>query len=70
MTGRPYADTILLIGLAGFIALVAFQVRLIIRSPFPGLRAVKSLATSVPLFLPLFAATYIVLAALSALLRS
>jgi voltage-gated potassium channel len=35
----------LLIGLAGFIALVACQVRLIIRSPFPGLRAVESLAT-------------------------
>ena len=59
------AVTILLIGLAGFIALVAVQVRLIIRSPFPGLRAIESLATSVPLFLLLFAATYVVLAGLS-----
>ena len=65
-SSTPAAVTILLIGLAGFIALVAFQVRLIIRSPFPGLRAVESLATSVPLFLLLFAATYVVLAALSA----
>ena len=65
-SSTPEAVTILLIGLAGFIALVAFQVRLIIRSPFPGLRAVESLATSVPLFLLLFAATYVVLAALSA----
>jgi Ion channel len=60
------AVTILLIGLTGFVALVTFQVRLIIRSPFPGLRAVEALATSVPLFLLLFAATYVVLAALSA----
>ena len=62
----PVAVTILLIGLAGFIVLVAYQVWLIIRSPFPGLRAVESLATSVPFFLLLFAATYLVLAELSA----
>lgn len=65
-SSAPAAVTILLVGLAGFIALVAFQVRLIIRSPFPGLRAVESLATSVPLFLLLFAGTYVVMAALSA----
>jgi voltage-gated potassium channel len=64
-SSTPAAVTMLLIGLAGFIALVACQVRLIIRSPFPGLRAVESLATSVPFFLLLFAATYVVLAALS-----
>ena len=52
-------------GLAGFIALVTLQVRSIIRSPFPGLRAVEALAISVPLFLLLFAATYVVLANLS-----
>jgi voltage-gated potassium channel len=65
-SSTPTAVTILLIGLAGFIVLVAVQVRLIIRSPFPGLRAIESLATSVPLFLLLFASTYVVLAALSA----
>ena len=59
------AVTILLIGLAGFIGLVAVQVRLIIRSPFPGLRAIESLATSVPFFLLLFAGTYVALAAVS-----
>ena len=65
-SSTPAAVTILFIGLAGFIVLVAFQVWLILRSPFPGLRAVESLATSVPLFLLLFAATYVVLATLSA----
>ena len=65
-SSTPEAVTILVIGLAGFIALVAGQVRLIIRSPFPTLRAIEALATSVPLFLLLFAGTYVVLAALSA----
>ncbi len=60
------AVTMLVIGLAVFIGLVAFQVRAIIRSPFPGLRAVEAIATSVPLFLLLFAATYVVLATISA----
>jgi len=48
------------------IGLVAFQVRSIIASPFPGLRAVEALATSVPLFLLLFAATYVVMTTISA----
>jgi voltage-gated potassium channel len=60
------AVTILVIGLAVFIALVAFQVRSIIRSPFPGLRAIEALATSVPLFLLLFASSYVVMATMSA----
>ena len=60
------AVTILVIGLAVFIALVAYQVRAIIRSPFPGLRAIEALATSVPLFLLLFASTYVVMAKMSA----
>ena len=55
----------MLVGLAAFVALVAFQVRLIIRSRFPGLRAAEALGTSVPFFLLLFASTYVVLAALS-----
>ena len=60
------AVTILVIGLAIFIGLVAFQTRSIIRSLFPGLRAVEALATSVPLFLLLFASSYVVMAAMSA----
>jgi hypothetical protein len=61
----PVAVTILFVGLAAFITLVVVQVRLILRSPFPGVRAIESLATSVPFFLLLFAGTYVVLAALS-----
>jgi len=62
----PAAVTILIIGLVGFIALVTYHVRSIMRSPFPQLRAIEALATNVPLFLLLFAATYVVLAAISA----
>jgi hypothetical protein len=60
------AVTILVIGLVLFIGLAALQVRGIIRSPFPGLRAVEALATSVPLFLLLFASSYVAMAAMSA----
>jgi hypothetical protein len=60
------AITILVIGLALFSVLIAFQVRSIIRSSFPGLRAIEALATSVPLFLLLFASCYVVMAATSA----
>ncbi|MFF3313864.1 ion channel [Streptomyces sp. NPDC002952] len=60
-----FAVTMLVIGLAAFVALVGFQVRSIIRSPFPGLRAAEALAISVPLFLLLFASTYVVMAAMS-----
>ena len=60
------AVTILVIGLAGFIALVAVQVRLIMRSPFPGVRATEALATSIPFFLLLFSGSYVAMSALSA----
>ncbi|HXZ75620.1 MAG TPA: potassium channel family protein [Streptosporangiaceae bacterium] len=60
------AVTILVIGLAVFLALVALQARAIIRSPFPGLRAIEALATSVPLFLLLFASAYVAMSAMSA----
>jgi hypothetical protein len=60
------AVTMLLAGLVAFVALVAFQVRLILRSRFPGLRAAEALGTSVPLFVLLFASTYVVLGAISA----
>jgi Ion channel len=60
------AVTILVIGLVVFAGLVTFQVRAILRSPFPGLRAIEALATSVPLFLLLFASTYVVMATMSA----
>ena len=57
-----WAAFALSIGLLLFIALVSFQVRSIIRSPFPALRAAEALATSVPFFLLLFAGSYYVLA--------
>jgi hypothetical protein len=60
------AVTMLAIGLAVLIALVALQVRWILRSRYPGLRGVEALATSIPLFLLLFAGTYVVMAAISA----
>jgi voltage-gated potassium channel len=60
------AATILVIGLVLFIGLVALQTRAIIRSSFPGLRAIEALATSVPLFLLLFASSYVVMSAISA----
>ena len=60
------AVTQLIIGLIAFVGLVIYQVRSIIRSSFPLLRGVAALATSIPLFLLLFAATYIVLAGISA----
>jgi heme/copper-type cytochrome/quinol oxidase subunit 2 len=60
------AVTMLVIGLALFIGLVAFQVRSIVRSRFPALRAIEALATSIPLFLLLFASVYAVMSTISA----
>jgi len=65
-SSTPVAVTMLVIGLVVFVGLIGFQVRAIAGSPFPGIRAVEALAISVPLFLLLFAATYVVLATISA----
>ncbi|MFJ3788651.1 potassium channel family protein [Kitasatospora sp. NPDC090091] len=59
------ALTMLLAGLAAFVGLVALQVRSILRSRYPGLRAVEALATSIPFFLLMFAGTYVTMAAQS-----
>jgi voltage-gated potassium channel len=64
-SARWAAIAMLTIGLAGLGTLVTFQVRWIIASPFPGLRALEALATSVPFFLLLFAGTYVALSTLS-----
>ncbi len=53
-------------GLSALVGLIALQVRSIIRATNPVLRAVGSLATTAPLFLLLFAATYFVMGGLSA----
>ena len=65
-TSRWAAITVLVIGLALFAGLVTLQVRSVFASPYPGLRAFEALATSVPLFLLLFASSYVVMAAISA----
>jgi len=65
-SARWLAITTLVIGLVALIALIVFQVRAIIASPFPGLRAVEALAISLPLFLLLFASTYVVMGAIAA----
>jgi voltage-gated potassium channel len=57
------AGTLAALG-AGVLAmglLVAWQVRSILRSPHPALRAIEAVALSLPLFLLLFAATYTLL---------
>jgi voltage-gated potassium channel len=53
----------LLGGLIGVAVLTAWQVRSVLRSPHPGLRAAETLALTVSLFLVLFAACYQQLAA-------
>jgi len=65
-SARWFAITMLLIGLAALIGLVAFQVRAISGSRYPALRAVEALAVTIPLFLLLFASAYLVMAAISA----
>ncbi|TCC48988.1 two pore domain potassium channel family protein [Kribbella capetownensis] len=52
----------LVIGLAVVAGVLSWQVRDIARSPYPRIRAIGSLATSVPLFLAVFATTYFLIA--------
>lgn len=59
------AVAILLTGLVGFVLMVTVQVRSILRSRYPTLRAIEALAVSIPFFLLLFAAAYVAMAAQS-----
>jgi hypothetical protein len=52
----------LVVGLLVFAAVVTVQAWRIATSPYPRLRAVEALATAVPLFLLMFAASYYLLA--------
>jgi voltage-gated potassium channel len=52
---------VLVIGVGLLAAMAAWQVGAIVRSDYPGVRAVQSLASAVPLFLLLFASTYFIL---------
>jgi voltage-gated potassium channel len=49
----------LAVGLLAFAGVVTWQVRAVLRSRYPGLRAIESLAAAIPLFLVLFAAAYL-----------
>jgi voltage-gated potassium channel len=52
----------LAVGLLALVAVAAYQVRAIIRSRHPALRAVEALSVTAPLFLLLFAAEYFLMA--------
>jgi voltage-gated potassium channel len=64
LTGALKASTatLLLAGLVLFAVVITWQVRAILRSRYPGLRAIEALAAAIPLFLLVFAATYLKLA--------
>jgi ion channel len=64
-TARWAAIAMLVAGLVGLLGLITFQVRSISGSRYPALRALEALATSVPLFLLLFASSYVVMASIS-----
>jgi UDP-N-acetylmuramyl pentapeptide phosphotransferase/UDP-N-acetylglucosamine-1-phosphate transferase len=62
---RPSASSLtvaLVIGLVVLVASMFWEVRAIVRARFPGIRATQALATTVPLFLLVFAATYFMIA--------
>jgi hypothetical protein len=52
---------VLVIGVALLAGTIAWQVRAIERSNYPGIRAVQSLASTTPFFLLLFASIYLIL---------
>jgi len=49
---------LLILCLAAFVAILTWRIRAIIRSDYPGLRAINTLASVVPLYLLLFATAY------------
>jgi voltage-gated potassium channel len=49
----------LVVGLLAFAGVVTWQIRAVLRSPYPGLRAIEALAAAIPLFLLVFAAAYL-----------
>jgi hypothetical protein len=55
----------LLVGSILFVAVIAWQLGQIINADLPELRAVQSLASIIPLFLIIFAATYVTMSQLS-----
>jgi Ion channel len=61
LVGVPLV-VILVVGVAILLAVAAWQLRLVLRARYPGLRAGEALAITVPLFLLLFASVYFVMA--------
>lgn len=53
----------LVVGLAALAGLVVWQVRAVSTAPWPRLRAVESLATSIPLYVVLFAGSHVTMSA-------
>jgi voltage-gated potassium channel len=53
------AALLLVAGLLVFAGVITWQVRAVLRSPYPGLRAVEALAFAIPLFLLVFATAYL-----------
>jgi hypothetical protein len=49
----------LVVGLLAFGGVVSWQIRAVLGSRYPGLRAVEALASAIPLFLLVFAAAYL-----------
>jgi voltage-gated potassium channel len=49
----------LVAGLLVFAGVITWQVRAVLRSPYPGLRAIEALAAAIPLFLLVFATAYL-----------
>ena len=64
LTGTLDSSTasLLALGLLGLAGVISWQVRAVLRSQYPGLRAIEALAAAIPLFLVLFAAAYVMLA--------
>ena len=64
LTGTLDSSTasLLALGLLGLAGVITWQVRAVLRSQYPGLRAIEALAAAIPLFLVLFAAAYVMLA--------
>ena len=57
-----FTASLLALGLLGLAGVITWQVRAVLRSQYPGLRAIEALAAAIPLFLLLFAAAYVMLA--------
>jgi voltage-gated potassium channel len=56
------AAVVLALGLLVFALAIGWQLRAIVRSDYPGLRAIEALGVAIPLFLIVFASAYLIMA--------